>query len=603
MNAREIAAALGGAKETTNGWIACCPVPAHGKGRGDRNPSLSLANGANGSPVVHCHAGCPQESVIAALRAKGTWPVNGAGSPTAIPDRPSDVWHPLVPVPDDAPQPPSHPRYGRPGSRWDYRDACGELLGYVARFDGVGGTKQVLPLTYCQLGENREWRWQSFPAPRPLYGLDRLTQRPDAGVIVAEGEKAADAAGSLLPQYVAITSPGGCKAAAISDWSSLKGRHVIIWPDADEPGRTYAAEVAELCRSAEVETVSIIDPPGEVSKGWDAADALDEGWNQGRALELVQDASPAKAASVKTRLRADTVGDFLALEIPPRELILEPFLPSQGLAMMFAKRGIGKTHLSLGVAYAVACGSDFLKWSAPEPRKVLFVDGEMPACVIQERLAAIVAGNEVEPPAPDHLRLVTPDRQELGMPDLATLDGQAAVDELVEDVDLIILDNLSCLFRAGRENEADDWTVVQDWLLRLRRRGKTVLFVHHAGKNGDQRGTSRREDVLDSVISLKRPADYHADEGARFEVHYEKARGFTGEDAKPFEAMLETRDGAAVWSVKSLEESRVEKVAALLNDGHSQQEIADLLDIDKSNVSRHAKRARELGLVQNSNDL
>ena len=68
----------------------------------------------------------------------------------------------------------------------------------------------------------------------------------------------------------------------------------------------------------------------------------------------------------------------------------------------------------------------------------------------------------------------------------------------------------------------------QRWLLSLRRRGVSVLFIHHAGKGGQQRGTSRREDILDTVIALRRPHDYSPKEGARFEVHLEKARGLYG---------------------------------------------------------------------------
>ncbi len=73
----------------------------------------------------------------------------------------------------------------------------------------------------------------------------------------------------------------------------------------------------------------------------------------------------------------------------------------------------------------------------------------------------------------------------------------------------------------------------------FRRRGVSVLIVHHAGKGGEQRGTSRREDVLDTSISLRRPNDYVPTEGARFEVHFEKARGIHEDRAKPFEAKLE----------------------------------------------------------------
>src|ERR1700704_5475076 len=80
------------------------------------------------------------------------------------------------------------------------------------------------------------------------------------------------------------------------------------------------------------------------------------------------------------------------------------------------------------------------------------------------------------------------------------------------------------------------WLPVQSWALRHRRLGRAVAMLHHAGKGGGQRGTSRREDVLDTVVSLRRPSDYSPDQGARFEVHFEKARGFHGQAAQPFEA-------------------------------------------------------------------
>jgi DNA-binding CsgD family transcriptional regulator len=310
------------------------------------------------------------------------------------------------------------------------------------------------------------------------------------------------------------------------------------------------------------------------------------------ARQKFQAPDPADA-----KLQADDIDSFLALVIPPREMVLTPFLPTQGLVMLFAMRGIGKTHLSLGIGYAVASGGTFLRWAAPKARRVLFIDGEMPAATMQERIAAIVTGADKEVPSAGYLRIVTPDRQENGIPDLSTAAGQAAVEAILGNTELLILDNLSSLFRSGRENEAEGWVPVQAWLLSLRRRGVSVLFVHHAGKQGRQRGTSYREDVLDTIISLRRPGDYQATEGARFEVHYEKSRGFTGNDALPFEAQLETMEGAAKWTIKDLEDSRAEQVARYINDGYTQKETSDLLGINKSGVSRHVKKARELGLI------
>lgn len=97
--------------------------------------------------------------------------------------------------------------------------------------------------------------------------------------------------------------------------------------------------------------------------------------------------------------------------------------------MVYAKRGVGKTHFCLSLAYTVASGGEFLKWRASKPRRVLYIDGEMPGAAIKERLAAIVAANEAKPPE-GNFRIVTPDAQPIPLPDLATADGQAALHPL-----------------------------------------------------------------------------------------------------------------------------------------------------------------------------
>ena len=108
---------------------------------------------------------------------------------------------------------------------------------------------------------------------------------------------------------------------------------------------------------------------------------------------------------------------------------------------------------------------------------------------------------------------------------------------------------------------------MQARLLDLRRRGITVLLIHHAGKSGDQRGTSAREDIMDTVISLRRPREYSMAEGARFEVHLTKARGIVGEEAKPFEANLVTEGRSLHWQIKELEDVELEELKRLLSEG------------------------------------
>jgi hypothetical protein len=293
-------------------------------------------------------------------------------------------------------------------------------------------------------------------------------------------------------------------------------------------------------------------------------------------------------------LKVVDISEFLKMELPTRETMLAPWLPTQGLAMVYGPRGIGKTHFAMGVAVAVASGGEFLKWKAPKAYGVLYLDGEMPASVDQERFSKIILSVNEEP---NLLQIVTPDFQEFGMPDLSTLNGQMALEPYLEEISLVIVDNISTLCRAGRENEAESWLPVQEWALRLRSRFLSVLFIHHTGKGGLQRGTSRREDVLDTVIALRKPGDYMPDEGARFEVHFDKARNIHGDSLKPFEAKLITVNGIQQWALRTLEDSLTERVAKLLNEGVPQHEIPELLGVAKGTVSKHKRKAQEKGLL------
>ncbi|MCP4992244.1 MAG: AAA family ATPase [Gammaproteobacteria bacterium] len=293
-----------------------------------------------------------------------------------------------------------------------------------------------------------------------------------------------------------------------------------------------------------------------------------------------------------------SIDDFLNRKLAPRELLLSPWLPRQGLAMIHAPRGIGKTHVSLGVAYAVATGGSFLSWQAPSPGGVLLLDGEMPAPALQERLAAIVYTNGIEPSAP--FNLLTPDMQPKDRTafNIGFLDDQDALEPYLEDVSLIVVDNIATLCRTGKENDAESWMPIQEWALRQRANGRSVLFIHHSGKGGQQRGTSSREDVLDTVINLKRPSDYEAHQGARFEIHFEKARGFYGEDSQPLEAALIVNEhGKQVWTAMPLEDSVYEQVITLHQDGLNQRQISEEIGRDKSRVSRMLKRARQEGRI------
>ena len=285
------------------------------------------------------------------------------------------------------------------------------------------------------------------------------------------------------------------------------------------------------------------------------------------------------------------------MQFKVREVILAPWLHSQDLCMIFAARGIGKTHFALSAAYAIATAGKFAKWSAERPRKVLYLDGELPGGVMQKRLLMHCPDVEL---APGYLRIFTPDLlpDGMGLPDLSTLDGQDAIDGLIEDAEVVFVDNLSCWARTGRENEAESWLPVADWILRLRRRGIAVVLVHHAGKGGQQRGTSKREDLLDVVIGLSRPNDYDPSKGAVFVAEFTKARNLTGSDAESLELQLGGDDDRAVWTWRTVESSTYDRVVALSKEGLKPGDICAELEINKSTVSRHLRKAREMGDLQ-----
>jgi KaiC/GvpD/RAD55 family RecA-like ATPase len=288
-----------------------------------------------------------------------------------------------------------------------------------------------------------------------------------------------------------------------------------------------------------------------------------------------------------------TLEDLLAMTLPERQFAIYPILPERGIGMIYSWRGSGKTFFTMEIAYCVAAGiSDCFTWTIPQQRYVLYVDGEMDSTELQLRARQIAIGHDMTvPKEKDFLRFITPDLED-HTPEILTAEGRRRIEDQLRGGELIIFDNLSTLIPTGDERETEDWAVVQEWFLSLRRRGFTTLFNHHAGKGGGQRGTSNREDVLNLVINLRRPADYSAEDGLRAEVFFEKIRGRAqGAAVQPFEVKLQTDEhNRAVWTRRPLKTIINRRAFEMFGVGMKDREIAEDLHLSRFQVYRLRKK-------------
>lgn len=190
----------------------------------------------------------------------------------------------IVPVPDDAVKLDwttllkdelSWRRFGAkqpPSAFWEYRDEKNRLIGYRVRFDPPGEAKYLGSLIWA--GSGKGWQMSDFPMPYPIYGLQELVKFPDKPVLIVEGEKTCNAAIKLFPGHVVVSWPNGVKAIRWVEWGWLKGRTVIIWPDADPEGDVCSSELRTILYRNKVHTCRVVELPPGLTLGWDLADPI-----------------------------------------------------------------------------------------------------------------------------------------------------------------------------------------------------------------------------------------------------------------------------------------------------------------------------------------
>lgn len=379
---------------------------------------------------------------------------------------------------------------GAQKGEWHYTDAEGTIIASVYRFEpedenGRAAGKEFLPWDAVK-------KRYGNPDIRPLYNLPGILQ--SARVVVCEGEKAAQ---SLIDRGICATCVMGGSNSPLerTDLEPLRGREVVIWPDADEPGRKFAAAFAQAVQELATET-RLIEPPADVPEGWDAADALEPESILGITI------APAEAKPTLPFFWFDEAQPNLAADD-----FVEGMLTSGAMSVIYGPSNCGKTFFVLDLALHVAWGREW-RGRAIDQGAIVYLSLEG-AQGIRNRIAAFRKHHKLDA---QHLPFVA-------MPkpiDLLESEADvAAVIQLVEYVALhkklpvrmVVVDTLSRAMAGGNENSPEDMTALIGNCDRIRdATGAHVCIIHHSGKDEARgaRGHSSLRAATDTEIEIKR---------------------------------------------------------------------------------------------------
>jgi KaiC/GvpD/RAD55 family RecA-like ATPase len=232
-------------------------------------------------------------------------------------------------------------------------------------------------------------------------------------------------------------------------------------------------------------------------------------WFNWIGVEKLEDTTPITALSI---------GDFIGKNYPPQEYWVYPLVSKQTITQIWASPGVGKTLFSMELACSLANGQDFLKYKWVEETKpvpVLYVEGEMSAQQIQDRVCNITSryAEEGKEFNFDYLR-IAPVQEQLNQhfdplnEDLGRKRLELQLEQMKESFGqypVLFLDNISCL-TSFQEKDGEAWITFMQWLIKLRARGYTIFFLHHATKEGStSSGSNMKERSVDIEIKLSEP--------------------------------------------------------------------------------------------------
>jgi hypothetical protein len=252
-----------------------------------------------------------------------------------------------------------------------------------------------------------------------------------------------------------------------------------------------------------------------------------------REFELVL--KQAKLGTITNPAAVVGFQSLLTRECAPIEYAIEPLLSKRGTGEIYGWRGTGKSFIATNMAVEIAMGAESLwgghrggggHWAVSRPFRQLYVYGEMDESEIQERMRTIARMRGCDIPSDEQLGTMCMDYQKGWRPKLSSARDRKFIEDRLfnEGYEGLWLDNLSTLWPSSQDTQGERDAILADWYTDLNQRGIWVIWLHHAGKSGEQRGGSEKEDMLSFVAKLRRPANYKPQEQLRIEVHIEKNR-------------------------------------------------------------------------------
>lgn len=281
------------------------------------------------------------------------------------------------------------------------------------------------------------------------------------------------------------------------------------------------------------------------------------------------------------------------LQIEERPKLLGEWMREGDLGYLFAPRGHGKTWLAMLIANAIAEGKPLGEWSgAGEGRPVIYFDAEMNLPDLRERFQQIgVSSNNFGLLSNELLFF-----HDLPSVNIACPQHQAALSETLPDGAFFIIDNLSTSQSGMKENDNDAFDALREWFLSLRHRRITLLIVHHAGRNGDMRGASRREDMAHWILSLRDASKDDARDKA-FSTTFSKCRNCRANGAPPLKWTLADHGGKIALSCSV--HQGPEALLGHIEDGvTSATELAELMGVVVGTISKWASKLIAAGKIE-----